>query len=219
MVPELDPRFLSGSLVRLEPLSMRRARDLAIAADEARSPYAFTSVPRPDQIEDYIATLLARSGTEEFCPLTQVRLIDDRAIGCTAFGHLRSWPGMAGVSRVEIGWTWLAASVQGTGINKEAKLLLLTQAFEGWGADRVDIKTDARNERSRRAIKGIGATFEGVLRNWSPSHAPGEEGRLRDSAMFSIVAAEWPSAKSELLRQLRQIVNTDNSSSSPPCPP
>ena len=205
MVPPLDLRVLRGSLVRLEPLSMRRAPDLAAAVEEDRSTYGFTWVPRPDQIEDYLTTLLARSDTEEFCPFAQVRVLDDRAVGCTAFGHLRSWPGVSGVSAVEIGWTWLSASTQGTGINKEAKLLLLTQAFEGWGADRVDIKTDARNDRSRRAIEGIGATFEGVLRNWSPSHAPGEEGRLRDSAMFSIVAAEWPAAKSELRRRIRHV--------------
>ncbi len=209
MVPPLDRRVLSGSLVRLEPLSMRRAADLAIAADEDRSTYGFTYVPRRDQIENYIATLLARSDAEEFFPFAQVRQGDDRAIGCTSFGHLRRWPGMSGLSAVEIGWTWLSASAQGTGINKESKLLLLTQAFEGWGADRVDIKTDARNQRSRQAITGIGAGFEGVLRNWSPSHAPGEEGQLRDSAMFSIVAAEWPSAKSKLLRRIGQIGNTD----------
>jgi N-acetyltransferase len=208
MVPPLDSRFLSGSLVRLEPLSTARAPDLAIAADEDRSSYGFTWVPQPGQIDDYIASLLAKSDTEEFYPFAQVRQIDDRAIGCTAFGHLRRWQGMSGLSAVEIGWTWLSASTQGTGINKEAKLLLLTQAFEGWGADRVDIKTDARNEKSRRAIEGIGATFEGVLRNWSPSHAPGEDGRLRDSAMFSIVAAEWPSARAELLGQIRRIRDT-----------
>jgi len=209
MVPQLDLRFLTGSLVQLEPLSMRRAPDLASAADEDRSTYGFTSVPRRDQVEDYIADLLTRSEQEEFRPFAQVRLADDRAIGCTSFGHLRSWPGMSRLSAVEIGWTWLSASAQGTGINKEAKLLLLTQAFEGWGADRVDIKTDARNERSRGAIEGIGATFEGILRNWSPSHAPGEEGQLRDSAMFSIVAGEWPSAKSELLRRIHQIRKAD----------
>ena len=99
---------------------------------------------------------------------------------------------------VEIGWTWLAASAQRTGINAEAKLLLLTHAFETLRVARVDLKTDARNQRSRQAIARLGARFEGVLRSWSPSHVPGEEGRLRDSAMFSVTAAEWPDVKAHL---------------------
>src|SRR4029077_10914389 len=86
------------------------------------------------------------------------------------------------------GFTWLSASAQGTGINTEAKLLLLSHAFDRLGVARVDIKTDARNLRSRRAIEALGATFEGVLRSWSMSWAPGEEGRLRDSAMYSVIA-------------------------------
>jgi len=98
----------------------------------------------------------------------------------------------------EVGWTWLGASAQGTGINAEAKFLLFSYAFETLGVARVDLKTDARNDRSRRAIGGLGARFEGVLRCWSPSRAPGEEGMLRDSAMFSVVAAEWPAVKSTL---------------------
>ena len=104
---------------------------------------------------------------------------------------------------VEIGWTWLAASAQRTGINAEAKLLLLTHAFDTLRLARVDWKTDARNERSRQAIERLGARFEGVLRGWSPSHAPGEEGRLRDSAMFSVTAAEWPDVKAHLAARAR----------------
>ena len=103
---------------------------------------------------------------------------------------------------VEIGGTWLAASAQRTGINIEAKLLLLTHAFDTWSVGRVDFKTDARNERSRGAIAALGATFEGILRNWQPSHAPGEEGRLRDSAMYSITAVEWPAVRSHLNERL-----------------
>jgi RimJ/RimL family protein N-acetyltransferase len=103
---------------------------------------------------------------------------------------------------VEIGGTWLAASAQGTGINVDAKLLLLTHAFEHWQVGRVDLKTDARNERSRNAIARIGATFEGVLRSWQPSLVAGEEGRLRDTAMFSIVAGEWPAVRARLDQRL-----------------
>jgi RimJ/RimL family protein N-acetyltransferase len=108
---------------------------------------------------------------------------------------------------VEIGWTWLAASAQGTGINTDAKLLLLRHAFETLGVARVDLKTDARNHRSRRAIEGLGATFEGVLRRWSPSWTPGEEGRLRDSAMYSFIDVEWPDREDRLRRRLDAFIS------------
>jgi RimJ/RimL family protein N-acetyltransferase len=87
-------------------------------------------------------------------------------------------------------------------MNVEAKLLLMRYAFETLGARRVDIKTDARNERSRTAIGRLGARFEGVLRNWQPSGAPGEDGMLRDTAMFSVTDTEWPDIEAGLLRRL-----------------
>ena len=99
---------------------------------------------------------------------------------------------------IEIGGTWLAASTQRSGINTNAKLLLLDYAFETLGVGRVDLKTDARNERSRAAITRIGGKFEGVLRHWQPSLVPGEEGKLRDSAMFSILDVEWPDVRERL---------------------
>ena len=87
-------------------------------------------------------------------------------------------------------------------ITTEAKLLLMEHAFEKLGVVRVDFKTDARNERSRRAIERLGARFEGVLRQWSQSHAPGEKGLLRDSAMFSVLQSEWPAVKQALGERL-----------------
>jgi RimJ/RimL family protein N-acetyltransferase len=96
---------------------------------------------------------------------------------------LRTRDGDAAPYAVGIGGTWLAASAQRTGVNREAKLLLLTHAFDHWHVGRVEIQTDARNARSRAAISALGATFEGTLRNWQPSHVAGEEHRLRDSAM------------------------------------
>ena len=110
-------------------------------------------------------------------------------------------------NRGSYGFTWVprAAEVadyvreqQGTGINAEAKLLLFTYAFETLGVVRVDLKTDARNARSRAAIAALGAQFEGVLRSWSPSWVAGEEGKLRDSALFSVIEAEWPTVQSSL---------------------
>jgi RimJ/RimL family protein N-acetyltransferase len=103
---------------------------------------------------------------------------------------------------VEIGFSWLAASAQGSGINTEAKLLLFEHAFTGLGVARVDLKTDARNGRSRAAIESVGARFEDVLRQWSRSWAPGEDGQLRDSAIYSIIAEEWPERREKLITRL-----------------
>jgi N-acetyltransferase len=141
-------------------------------------------------------------GENPVLPGSLVRLADGQAVGCTSYGHPRYWPGRADLCAVEIGWTWLAPSAQRTGINTEAKLLLLEYAFGTLGVARVDFKTDARNDRSRRALAGLGAQFEGVLRDWSPSRVPGEEGRLRDSAMFSLLAGEWPDTRERLRRRL-----------------
>jgi RimJ/RimL family protein N-acetyltransferase len=146
---------------------------------------------------------MARDG---MTPFAQIRVRDEAAVGCTSFFNPRTWPGREKLYAVEIGWTWLAASAQRTGINAEAKLLLLTHAFETLKVARADLKTDARNQRSRQAIERLGARFEGVLRNWSPSRAPGEEGKLRDSAIFSVTAAEWPAVKSSLAKQLARPV-------------
>jgi RimJ/RimL family protein N-acetyltransferase len=193
----LDVPALDGSLVRLEPLSMSHAPDLQEAAEEDRSSYRFTLVPRAAEVAAYLEAQCGR-GSDGLTPFAQVRVRDGRAVGCTAFWDPRTWPGRPELRAVEIGWTWLASSVQRSGINVEAKLLLFTYAFETLGVARVDLKTDARNEASRRAIERLGARFEGVLRNWSPSWASGEEGMLRDSAMFSVIAAEWPTVKSAL---------------------
>ena len=174
-VPQLD-----GRLVSLEPLTADHASDLRVAAEEDRSAYGFTTVPRAWQIEDYLSAHFERAKDP------------------------RLWPGRSDLCAGEIDWTWLAASAQRTGINVEAKLLLMEHAFESMEVTRVDLKTDARNERSRQAIEGLGAIFEGVLRSWSPSHAPGEHGRLRDSAMFSVIASDWPTVKSRLRSRLER---------------
>lgn len=115
-----------------------------------------------------------------------------------ATARTRRWPGEDRLFAIEVGFTWLAASAQGAGVNTETKYLLFRHAFEEWLVSRVDLKTDARNERCRAAIAGTGARFEGVLRNWSKSWAPGEDGKLRDSAMFSITAEEWPECRTLL---------------------
>jgi RimJ/RimL family protein N-acetyltransferase len=198
----LEVPTLEGSLVRLERLSLEHAVDLAAAAEEDRSTYDFTRVPRSGEIESYLSAHFERAEQGKLAPFAQIRRSDGRAVGCTAFWDPRYWPGANRLAAIEIGWTWLAASAQGTGINLEAKLLLLAYAFERLRVARVDLKTDARNQRSRKAIQGIGATFEGVLRSWSESHATGEDGMLRDSAMFSVVLAEWPEVRASLAKKL-----------------
>jgi N-acetyltransferase len=195
----IDVPVLRGSLVRLEPLRHDHVPDLMLAAEEDRSAYAYTTVPRAAETAQYVADQQTRAG---LTPFAQVRIRDEVAVGCTSFHNPRTWPDREGLSAIEIGWTWLAASAQRTGINAEAKLLLLDYAFGTLEVARVDLKTDARNQRSRQAIERLGARFEGVLRNWSPSRAPGEEGKLRDAAMFSVTAAEWPSVRAALANRV-----------------
>lgn len=108
---------------------------------------------------------------------------------------------------IEVGFTWPAASAQGTGLNAEASDFLFGHAFETWGVRRLDLKTDARNSRSRGALEGDGARPEGVLRNWSRSWGPGEDGRLRDSAIFSITAAEWPECQARIEQRIARQMN------------
>jgi RimJ/RimL family protein N-acetyltransferase len=194
---------LEGTRVRLEPLDKRHGADLAVAAEEDRAAYGFTKVPRGWEMPAFIGTHLQAAKHAERVPFAQVRCSDGRVIGITTFSTPRYWRGRPReLHAIEIGGTWLAASAQRAGINREAKLLLMEHAFEVLRVARLELMTDARNERSRRAIAGIGATFEGVLRNWSASYVPGEEGRLRDSAVFSVTDTEWPPVKAALRAKL-----------------
>ncbi|BCJ32282.1 GNAT family N-acetyltransferase [Actinocatenispora sera] len=197
MRPFFEVPPLDGHLVRLEPLSVRHAADLAATADDDRTSYDFTLVPHADEVAGYITAQHERMA-QGLVPFAQVRRSDGRAVGCTAFWDPRYWPGREDLRAIEIGFTWLGAAAQGSGINAEAKLLLMTYAFETLAVSRVDLKTDARNTRSRAAIAALGATFEGVLRGWSMSWAPGESGQLRDSAMYSVLAVEWGAVKQAL---------------------
>ncbi|MEU3900086.1 GNAT family protein [Streptomyces sp. NPDC045251] len=200
-----DGPVLEGSLVRLEPLTHRHADDLAAAAEEDRGSYGFTWVPTAAEVGRYIDEQLGRAAAGRLAPYAQVSLRTGRAVGATAFWDPRPWPGEDRLFAVEVGFTWLSASAQGTGVNTETKYLLFRHAFEEWRVSRVDLKTDARNERSRAAIASTGARFEGVLRNWSKSWAPGEDGRLRDSAMFSVTAEEWPQCRRLLEEKLARV--------------
>jgi RimJ/RimL family protein N-acetyltransferase len=208
MTFRLTGPVLQGELVRLEPLDHRHAADLAVAAEEDRGSYSHTWVPRAAEVEAYIDAQLARAASGKLAPYAQVSTASGRAIGGTAFWDPRLWPDDdERLCAIEVGFTWLAGSAQGTGLNAESKLLLFRHAFEVWDVARVDLKTDARNSRSRAAIESVGARFEGVLRSWSRSWAPGEDGRLRDSAIYSIVAAEWPETRQMLQERLARVLD------------
>ncbi|MFI2645235.1 GNAT family N-acetyltransferase [Streptomyces sp. NPDC018610] len=198
MVFLLEGPVLEGTLVRLEPLAHRHVPDLSVAAEEDRSSYGFTWVPRAAEMGEYVAARLAVAASGQLAPYAQVDRATGRAVGVTAYCGPRPWPVGEGLCAVEVGYTWLAASAQGTGVNTEAKYLLFRHAFETWKVARLDLETDARNARSRAAVERVGARFEGVLRNWSRSRVAGEEGLLRDSALFSVTAAEWPRRRAAL---------------------
>lgn len=192
-------RPLEDSIVRLEPLRAGHAKGIAEAASGSRDTYGYTSVPMPETAGDWVAETIARP---EFWPFAQVDAASGRVVGHTAYLTPRWWAD-GRLLAIEIGATWLHPSAQGTGINSAAKALLLRNAFEALGVERVDIKTDARNARARAGIIAIGATFEGVLRRWQPSGAPGEVTRARDTAMFSITSDEWPAVRDRLAVRVR----------------
>jgi len=203
MAVELDVGELSGRLVRLVPLAPAHVDDLVATATENRASYAYTEVPATrDEMTGYIQRCLSEHAKGMGVTFVQIRVTDERVVGSTRFQVVRTRPGETIPYAVEIGGTWLSTSAQRTGINVEAKLLLLTHAFEVWRVGRVDFKTDARNGRSREAIAALGADFEGILRNWQPSYVAGEEEQLRDSAMFSIVDREWPEIRERLKDRL-----------------
>jgi len=200
--PILTCGALAGNIVRLEPLSPEHVPGLQMAAEgAATSPFA--TVPAPETVEDYVSRSLARRDTGTYAPFAQVEVATGRVVGHTAYLTPR-WMPDGRLFAVEVGSSWLSPTVRGTAVNPAAKLLLLAQALEDWDVDRVDIKTDARNEVARGAIAALGATFEGVLRAWQPSLAPGEEGRTRDTAMFAITPEQWPGVRTRLAERIEK---------------
>ena len=191
---------LAGRFVRLEPLMNSHVDALVEACQVDRSMYGFTPVPEDRAgMENFVSDLLRDWQAGLIVPFAQVDVASERAVGVTRFMTLRQRNEDELPFAVEIGGTWLGAPAQRTGINREAKFLLMSHAFDNWGVARVDLKTDARNERSRLAILRLGATFEGVLRQWQPSLVTGEQALYRDSAMYSVTRGEWPLVREHLL--------------------
>jgi RimJ/RimL family protein N-acetyltransferase len=198
---------LHGTHVRLEPLERTHIEALTRAAGQDLALYQWSTVPQTlTDMARYVEQALEARAAGSALPFATVRRADGAVIGSSRFFDIERWPWPAGHPEArgadpdgcEIGYTWLAASAVRTAANTEAKLLMLTHAFEAWGVRRVCFHTDARNERSRAALARIGAQFEGVLR----AHRLAADLTARDSARFSVVAAEWPGVKQQLRARL-----------------
>ena len=190
----VEPVVLEGARVRLEPLRADHLPDLErVAFDLPIWQWTIMGPQDAAGLRRWVDTALANqeAGTER--PFATIDVASGRAVGSSRYMTI-----VPEHKRLEIGWTWIATAFQRTGANREAKLLQLTHAFETLGANRVEFKTHARNERSRNALAGIGATFEGVFRN----HTIMPDGSLRDSAYFSVIAGEWPAVKAALVARL-----------------
>lgn len=199
--------LLEGHFIRLEPLSPAHADGLVAASVGGASLYRWSQVPRgADDVRRYIEMAEQLRDADKAAPFATVRVADGEVIGSTRFFDLESWAWPAEHERYgrknpdvgEIGYTWLAAAAVRTAANTEAKLLMLSHAFETWGMLRVCLHTDMRNERSRAAIERIGGKFEGILR----SHRMATDFIARDSARYSIIATEWPAIKQRLTKRL-----------------
>jgi N-acetyltransferase len=189
------PVTLEGELVRLEPLEPRHEEGLWEASRDERT-WTWLSVLQPrsrEELHEYVEAALANAHDGLERPFATIDRADGRVVGSTRYLALRPEH-----RSLEIGWTWLHPSVWGGGINVEAKLLMLGHAFEELGCLRVELKTDARNERSRRAMEALPAQFEGVHRK----HQLVRGGARRDSAWYSVIDDEWPSVRANLLRRL-----------------
>ena len=192
---KISPVTLEGRYVHLEPLSLRHEELLIAAASDGELwKSTVTIVPSaPAKMIDYIQAALAGQAQGRELPFL-IRKTSGEVVGTTRFYEIRPADRCAA-----IGYTWLAKSAQRTAINTEAKLLLLTHAFERWQCIRVELITDVLNEQSRAAILRLGAKQEGILRR----HMIMPDGRIRDSVIFSIIAEEWPEMKVQLAMKLR----------------
>ncbi len=200
--------MLTGHHVRLEPLEHRHVDGLVAASAGDPSLYQWSPVPQGKaEATRYVDTALAWRDAGTAVPFATIRVNDGMVIGSTRFFDLERWawpPGHARHGRsapdaCEIGYTWLTRKAIRTAANTEAKLLMLTHAFENWQVLRVCLHTDARNQRSRAAIERIGGKFEGILR----AHRMAADYIARDSARFSIIEAEWPEVKRRLTQLLK----------------
>jgi N-acetyltransferase len=188
------PVTLEGHGVRLEPLAPEHRDDLAAAAADGRLwELWFTSVPSPDETSGYIAQALAGQSAATMLPWAVRDLESGSIVGSTRYHDI-----VAAADRVEIGWTWYAASRQRSHVNTACKLLLLAHAFDDLGCQVVGLRTDNFNFASQRAIEALGAKKDGVIRH----HWVRRDGSVRDSVIYSLLATEWPDVRKHLLARL-----------------
>ena len=191
-----QPVTLEGHGVRLEPLSKGHESSLREAAKDGKLwELWFTSVPAPEETAKYIDTALAGQKDGHMLPWA-VRDMDSGAIaGATRYHDI-----VAAAGRVEIGYTWYARRFQRSHVNSACKILLLSHAFEKLGCGVVGLRTDHFNFASQRAIEALGAKKDGVIRH----HWPRRDGTVRDTVMYSVLAAEWPDVRRHLELRLRK---------------
>lgn len=194
---KIEPVMLDGELVRLEPLSLEKHFEglCEVGLDQDLWLWTITKVKTPDDLREYLKTALNEQERDISLPFATIEKEFGKVIGSTRFGNID-----AANKRVEIGWTWIGRNWQRTFVNTEAKFLMLQHAFEVWKCQRVELKTDLLNLRSRAAIARIGATEEGVLRK----HLITQNGRARDTVYFSIIDDEWQQVKQNLKTKLKR---------------
>ena len=187
---DVRPTVLERDGIRLEPLTDDHSDALnSAAADGHLWELWFTAVPAPDRMPAYVATALQGQRDGHMLPWVVRDLSTGAIVGSTRYHDI-----VPAIDRVEIGYTWYAERCQRTHVNTTCKLLLLAHAFETLGCKVVGLRTDNFNFRSQRAIEGLGARKDGVLRH----HAERRDGTVRDSVMYSILLSEWPDVRRHL---------------------
>jgi RimJ/RimL family protein N-acetyltransferase len=191
---DIQPVVLEGNLVRLEPLTINHCDALcAVGLDASLWTVGLTALRTNDDMRRYIESALHQQALGTCLPFAIIEKRTGSVAGSTRFGAIDTEN-----RRVEIGWTWLGKHWQRTGLNSEAKFLMLVHAFETWNCIRVEFKTDLLNDRSREAIQRLGAKQEGILRK----HAVTSTGRIRDTVYYSIIDDEWVQVKNHFMIHL-----------------
>jgi RimJ/RimL family protein N-acetyltransferase len=189
-MPWLEPVTLRSERVTLEPLAQRHRDDLAAAVEDGELwKLWYTSVPSPEGMATEIDRRLGLQAAGSMLPFAAIDAAAGKAVGMTTYMNVD-----AANRRVEIGSTWYRKAAQRTGLNTHCKLLLLTHAFETLDCIAVELRTHFFNHQSRRGIERLGAKLDGILRN----HQIAANGTLRDTCVYSIIAAEWPTVKAHL---------------------
>lgn len=193
----VEPVTLEGKYVRLEPMRVDHLPALCRAGlDPSLWEWTVAVMKDASDMENYLRAALADQAKGVALPFVTIERKSDTVVGSTRFGNIDTQN-----KKAEIGWTWINPEWQRTVVNTEAKLLMLTHAFDVWKCIRVELKTDANNKRSRAAIARIGGVEEGTLRN----HMITESGRYRDSVYFSIIDSEWEDVRADLTAKVNEL--------------